>query len=44
MKKFLDKIASIIEISYAVKNFRWDQEMRSNDLVAMRELFEEKSK
>lgn len=43
MKKILDKIASFIEISYAVKYMRFDQPTRDEDLVAMREMFEEKT-
>lgn len=43
MKKFFDRIATILEISFAVKNLRLDQNPRQEDLIAMSEMFGNKS-
>lgn len=44
MKRILDRIATIIEMSFAVKNLRLDQNARQEDLIAMCEMFGNESK
>lgn len=43
MKKFFDRIATIIEMSFAVKHLRLDDYTRQEDLIAMNEMFGNKS-
>lgn len=44
MKRLLNRLASIIEISYAVRPIRFDQPTRQEDVLALREMFERKTK
>jgi hypothetical protein len=44
MKRLFDRIAMMVEMSYAVTHIRYDQPARSEDFIAMKENYENKSK